>query len=138
MEDKQLLALGIVLCVIGGASAAWIMLPPSDTDNYQTQQLEITDSYVMAEGDFECVDVFFQPTTEGIRVDSLWAHITVDGKKYTQYDKYNYEWNRRIYLKFLIHYENNTISDPYEISIATDYVYDFYVDEVLITVYYKS
>jgi hypothetical protein len=134
MERNQLIAIVIVIIVIG-AAGAYILMGP---DDYQTQETEIVDSYVMAEGDFDCVDVFFQYERNGIVHDSLWAHIDVDGKKYAkEYDGYTYHDRNRIYLKFIVHLANDTICDPYETTIARSYVYDFYIDDVLITVYYK-
>lgn len=136
MERKQLIAVLIVIIVIG-AAGAYLLMTPSDPNNHQTQEVEVVGSYVMAEGDFDCVDVFFRYASYSLMHDALWAHIDVDGKKYAKEYGYTYHSRDRVYLKFIVHLGNGTICDPYELSIARGYVYDFYIDNILITVYYK-
>lgn len=136
MEKNQLVAIIIIIVVIG-AAGAYLLMTPSDTDDYQTQEIEIVGSYVMAEGDFDCVDVFFQYASYSLMYDALWAHIDVDGKKYVKEYGYSYHSRNGVYLKFIVHLTNNTVCDPYELTIAVGHVYRFYIDDVLITVYYK-
>jgi hypothetical protein len=137
MEENQLVAIIIVIVIIG-AAGAYLLMIPSNTDDYQTQEIEIVGSYVMAEGDFDCVDVFFQYASNSLVHDALWAHIDVDGKKYAkEYGGYTYHSRNKVYLKFIVHLANDTVCDAYEITIAVGHVYSFYINDVLITVYYK-
>ena len=125
MEENQLIAIVIVVIIIG-AVGAYILITPSDID-YQTQQSEIVDNYVIAEGEFDFIDLYTWGEFEGSDYFRFHAHIVDEGTKYAidkpRYDNDDSTTNGRIFRISLWIDKNGTFTE-HRFMVIKDITYD--------------
>jgi len=82
MEDRQLLAIVVVVSFVIGGGISILFSGPSDSIPVNTSELIELESYISARGDFDYIDVFTWGEDSGSEWFSFHAHITTSEQRY--------------------------------------------------------
>jgi len=127
MRKRELIAVIMIIVIIGAVGAYILISMPSGADNYQTQSVEIIDSYVMAEGEFDFIDLYTWGETSGSDHFRFHAHIIDEGIKYEinapRYDSTDSSRNGQIFRISLWIDKNGTFTE-HRFMVIMDITYD--------------
>ena len=141
MEQEQLIAVVVIIVVMGGAGAFILLSPPTDNHNNTLPENEVpTDSYIIATGTFDYIDVYTIDTYDGGGyVMKLQAHIINSAYTYglprvsTDYPDYNYVHNSLYRIQLWICIDKNLTM--YWFPMSDSIVYNLMFQNIDIEIY---
>ena len=115
MEKNQLIAVVVIVIVIGGAGAYLLLQPAGDEYDPPLPSEPVTptgdSAYVIATGEFDCIDVYSYYQSDADEVYTHHAHIEYSGEKYAMGRTYDESFGDSGVNKLHVFMFNGTMHD---------------------------